>query len=632
MDPGETYYSEAAREMLESGEYIVPHLNYQVYFSKPILNFWLIAGSYNLFGVSEFAARIPFGLLSCLLIFATYAVTCRIADKKAALLAGLFTASAPLMVLISKASSIDLAFSVFLNLAAYGFVWSVFCRRYWPLVWLALALAVLTKGPAGLVLFGIGTGLFLLLEKPGLKRLWYWFKCTKPWLGMPLFMLVALPWYGLVYKATKGLFLQVFFIYENLARFQGKTNIHKGNLFYYFAVVAYGLAPWFLFAPQTLRQLFWLPLTKRWCEGKKLVFKSTYRPYENLMSKTDSPARANQKDSDLQETFAGEHLDQGLVSERSTFYLACWVLGVFSFFSLSKTQLDTYILPILAPSAILLAVAMVQTIKAGADPEASPAMQWDRRWFSILSFIVLALTLAATLASGYVAATWTAFRPNQNLFLALAALAGLTGTIAQLRALIGKHAYAATLAQALTICALTAALFPVGFQYFSHERQENMRKLAEHLPSCRDEIALYGAFKPSLIHYLRRPIDTISTVDQFTLARGPIPDDGLSYGPTPSGRKQIVIGDDKHMKDFQTRPELKLKELFREGDWAAYELTNGYVERPKSLEESFKWMMAAGQSFTASNDFGPLTVPLGGGDADWYKARQKERLYKQHKQ
>ncbi len=53
-DPGEGYYVEAAREMVESGDFITPHLNYQIYFSKPILTFWLMAIPYKIFGVSEF--------------------------------------------------------------------------------------------------------------------------------------------------------------------------------------------------------------------------------------------------------------------------------------------------------------------------------------------------------------------------------------------------------------------------------------------------------------------------------------------------------------------------------------------------------------------------------------------------
>lgn len=627
IDPGETYYTEAAREMVESGEYIVPHLNYQVYFSKPILNFWLIAASYHYFGINEFAARIPFGLLATTLILATYALARRITNNKAALLAGLFTASAPLMMLFSKTSSIDLAFTVFLNLAAYAFIATVFCNiSAWPILWLALALAALTKGPAGFVLFGIGTGLFLVLEKPGLKRLWYWFTSTKPLLGIPLLLASAVPWYYLVYKATKGLFLQVFFVYENLARFQGKTNIHKSNLFFYFSVAAYGLAPWFLFSPQTLRQLFWLPLTKRWFSGKKLTFRSTYRPYARLMQNPQGAGTEQKADwQTLKETFAGEHQDFELTRERSLFYLACWVIGIFVFFSISKTQLDTYILPIVAPASILLATAITATISgspatATQDDSQQLNLKWDQRWLNIVSWIVMLLTLAAAVAAAYAALTWSG-SPHQKALLLLASAAGIAGSVAQLLNQLRKHSYEAILAATLTICALTASIFPVAFQHFAQGQLE-MRHLAEHLPDCHEEIALYGAFKPSLIHYLKRPIDTITSVDQFVVATKPIPDDGLSYGYTPSGRKQLIIGEDRYMKDFVRRPELHLKELYREGKWAVYELTNGYVERPKSLEECFKWVQAAGQSFADSNNFGPFTVPRGGGDADWYKVRR----------
>lgn len=654
IDPGETYYTEAAREMVESGEYIVPHLNYQVYFSKPILNFWLIAGSYKLFGITEWAARIPFGLLATLLVLATYYVTRKIANGKTALLAGLFTASAPLMVLFSKTSSIDLTFTVFLNLAAYAFLLTVFWNTAaWPALWLALALAVLTKGPAGLVLFGIGTALFLLLEKPGLKRLWYWFTSTKPFFGVPLFLLTVIPWYYQVYKATKGLFLQVFFVYENLARFQGKTNIAKSKIFYYFPVAAYGLAPWFLFAPQAFRRLFWKPFSKRWLTGGfKQSFRTTYRPYAAMMQNPAGNAAATSKESyaALKETFAAECQDFELARERSVFFLGCWVIGIFAFFSASKTQLDTYILPLVAPASILLAIALAETaagksqlasrestaLDTAIDSEKSAAniaetnrpieetpealdMKWDARWFTILSWLTTILTAAAGLGAAYLAGTGlSAPHLNQKLLLGLAAGAGLTGTVAQVLARRAKLFYETILAAALTICALTAGIYPVAFQYMA-QGQVEMRALAAHLPDCLEEIALYGAFKPSLIHYLKRPVDTVPSIDQFVVATQPLPRDGLSYGPTPSGKKQLIIGEDRYIIDFARRPDLKLKQLYREGHWAAYELTNGYIERPKSLEECFKWILSTGQSLAASNDYGPLTVPRGGGDADWYK-------------
>jgi 4-amino-4-deoxy-L-arabinose transferase-like glycosyltransferase len=629
IDPGETYYTEAAREMIESGEYIVPHLNYQTYYSKPILTFWLTAGSYKLFGVNEFAARLPFGLLASLLVFASYYVTSVFATKRAALLAGLLVASAPLLVAYSKLSCIDVAFTTFVNLSAYAFILCVFAgkRLWWVVLWLSLALAMLTKGPAGLLLFAIGTGLYLLLSKPGWKRLAFWFASTRPIFGIPLFFAAVLPWYYLVWKATKGLFLQVFFIYENLARFQGKTNLHKSNFLYYFPVLAYGLAPWFLLLPQTFKLTFFQPLAKVWFGGTRLSFKSSYRPYAQDMKQRD-PA---QEDKD---SLQAEYLDFDLLQNRAVFYLGSWATAVLLFFSLSKTQLDTYAMPLVAPLTVLIAVAMTRLAdSSAAEAELAAAAsdefafddqaKWDRLWLIIVSWLVCLLTLGAALGLPLLAFLMTG-SSVQKLSLALGGAVTLLGAAAQIRELLARRYSANLLVAALTICVLTSYVTPVAFQYFAAQKQDNMKVVASYIPDCREEIALYGAFKPSLMHYLKRPVDTMSHIDQFILATEPLPDDGLSYGPTKSGRKQLIIGDDKHMKDFAARPELKLREMFREGDWAIYELTNGYAARPKSLEESFKWMLHAGQSFTSSNNFGPLTVPLGGGDPDWYR-RQKAK-------
>lgn len=618
VDPGETYYTEAAREMIECGEYIVPQLNYQTYYSKPILTFWLTIASYKLFGINEFAARLPFGILASLVVFASYYVTSVFASKRAALLAGLLVASAPLLVAYSKLSCIDVAFTAFVNLSAYSFILCVFAgkRLWWIVLWLSLALAMLTKGPAGLLLFAIGTGLYLLLSKPGWKRLAFWFTSTKPIFGILLFFAAVLPWYYMVWKATKGLFLQVFFIYENLARFQGKTNLHKSNFLYYLPVLAYGLAPWFLLLPQTFKLTFFQPLGKVWFGGSRLSFKSSYRPYAQDMKPKD-PAQV-----DL-EALNGEYLDFDLLQNRAVFYLASWCTAVLLFFSLSKTQLDTYAMPLIAPLAVLIAVAMTRLADSGSDNNNDKfafddQAKWDRLWLVIVSWLACLMTLGAALALPLLAFLVPG-TSGQKLSLALGGAVTLLGAAAQIRELVAKRYSVNLLVAALTICVLTSYLTPVAFQYLAAQKQDNMKAVASCIPDCREEIALYGAFKPSLMTYLKRPVDTMSHIDQFIVVTDPLPDDGLSYGPTKSGRKQLIIGDDKHMKDFAARPELKLSEKFREGDWAIYELTNGYAARPKSLEESFKLMLQAGQSFTSSNSFGPLTVPLGGGDPDWYR-------------
>jgi len=613
MDPGETYYSEAAREMIESGEYIVPHLNYQVYFSKPILTFWITAASYLLFGVSEFSARLPFGLLATLLVFATYYVTRIIAGKGAALLAGLICASAPLLVAHTKFSCIDIVFTTFLNLGAYAFILSVFAgkRLWWLVLWGSLGLGMLTKGPAALLIFAIGTTLYLLLSKPGLARLWFWFKSTKPIFGIPLFFALVVPWYFMVWKATKGLFLEVFFVYENLARFQGKTNMHRHNLFYFVSVLAYGIAPWFLMLPQTLKMTFFQPIANIWLGGKRLSYKSTYRPYAKDM-KAKEPVGDD-------ETYRVEYLNEKLLLERSIFYLASWTVAVFVFFSVSKTQLDTYAMPLIAPLSVLMAISMLSLAGSKKEGEAAAVEEkfdledqekWDRLWLTIVLWLICLFSFGAALTLPVLAFGIETATGSQRIGLAIGGLITLLGAAAQLRQLLKKQLQSELLTAALTICVLVAYVHPIALQIYARTKQDEMVKLAGYLPDNHEEIALYGPFKPSLIYYLKRPIDTFSSLGQFVVGR------------TASGRKQLVFGDDAHMKDFERRPDLKLTILYREGKWAIYELTNGYAARPRSLEESFKMILKAGQSLSATNQFGPLTVPLGGGDADWYKEKK----------
>ena len=62
FDPDEGRYAEIAREMYESGDWITPRLNQVKHFDKPPLTYWLAATSYSIFGVNEFAARLPSAL------------------------------------------------------------------------------------------------------------------------------------------------------------------------------------------------------------------------------------------------------------------------------------------------------------------------------------------------------------------------------------------------------------------------------------------------------------------------------------------------------------------------------------------------------------------------------------------
>ena len=619
-DPGESYYTEAAREMVECGDWIVPHLNYQIYFSKPILTFWLIAASYKIFGLSEMAARLPFALIATMTVLATYQATKKLFGAKPALLGALIAASAPLTVITCKTSPIDLLFCSALNIAVLGFAMSVFTGSLpWACaLWAALGVAVLTKGPAGIVLFGLGTALFLLLEKPAFKTIWSWFLSTRPALGAIIFAALTAPWYYAVWKATKGLFLEVFIVYENFARLAGKTNLHTGYWYYFVPILAYSIAPWSLILAQTIKVTFGDPLVDRWLGGGRLTFKSTYRPHMKAASAATIDGTKAKKER--------VQLPQDEIERLSVYYLSSWSLAVFIFFSLSKTQLDTYILPIVTPLAILTAVTAVKLFdsQTGADKKLADKLKYDAKWLAVFTHICawLSAVLALLCFVGMVLPRVRIF-PSQRIFLGIAGVLTIIGAVAQFKKIKAKTMVDSLIAAAMTMCALTSFLLPAIFQGAADVRQDDMVALARQLKGSKEEIALFGTYMPSAMYYMQRPVDFMSDVTQFVVVTEPMATDGFTYGPTRSGRRQLILGDDKHMAKFKERPELKLKELSRKGRWALYDLGNGFAERPRRLEETFKFLKFLKRSFSDTADFGPLTVPLGGGDSEWFKYRAK---------
>jgi hypothetical protein len=319
-------------------------------------------------------------------------------------------------------------------------------------------------------------------------------------------------------------------------------------------------------------------------------------------------------------------LPQAEIERLSTYYLACWSLAIFIFFTLSKTQLDTYIEPIMIPLAVLTAatVAKLCDSQKGENAKLAEKLKFDAKWLNICAYLYAALSGLASVAClvGSVM-PYMPFYPWHRAGLLIAAIFAAIGAVAQFKILKSGDLLKAMTGQALTVCAVASCLVPVVFQVSGHFRQDNMVALASHLVGSKDEIALYGTYMPSAMYYMKRPVDYLSDVGQFVVATRPIEQDGFSYGLTPSGRKQFILGDDKHMKDFQKRPELHLQETDRKGNWALYELTNGYAERPRRLEETFRFLLHSKHSFGDTDSYGPLTVPLGGGDADWFKYRLK---------
>ena len=550
IDPGDGYFAEASREMLERGDFVTPHLNYQIYFSKPILIYWLISSAYYAFGVSEMAARLWPAALATALVISTYWVTRCLAGARAGLLAGLILVSSPLVVTFARLSMVDMPFTSFLGIAVCALVMTVVVgsRRWWPVIYAALALSVLTKGPAGLVLFGLGVLAFLAVGRPSKQRLIGWIKQLEPGWGSLIFLAITVPWHVAVGLATRGLFLQVFYLYENLGRFEGHVNHAHEELWYYLPVLAYGFFPWVMFLPEALKRAFPGRESKPVWESKQAA---------------------------------------GLL------LMACWILTVLVFFTLSRTKLQTYILPCFAAMAVIIAVTLegwLGTAQANRRPPRS---------LGILSPILALLGLAAACAGPIAAVTVKHIDLWMRLVAALSGLCLGVGWIYQfmlLRRQQFERSLWCLLSTSTVVCALvTPVAFELGYRY----RDADLREVIRCIPRHHSKVAIYQDFKPSIMFYLRRPVDSFFSPDWLVK----VDDPHANAQP-----RQFVITSQKADRDLIAAHGGRLSLVASKGSWRVYETVRLSLLPLPTLEQTFKYRLNM-----STNKYSWGTLPFAGG-------------------
>ena len=332
-DSDEAFYAESAREMVERGDWLTPHFNYAYRFEKPILYYWLASGAYVMAGVGEGAARFPSALAGLGLTLLTFASARRWFDTPTALLAGTVTATSFGYIAMARQALPDLTLAFFTTLAT----WSALIawlddppnapgvigerqRRRWSIVAAAAAGgALLTKGPVGLALPALVVTPLVCWEVWSGHSRW---RIQRTHLGVAIlvFSVVTVPWFLGMTLVHGPAYLDRFFISENLDRFATARYNDPRAWWYYLPIVAGGMLPWSPF------MLLWLPELLR---------------------------------------FARRHRPVGIATVR----LIWWALVPLLFFTLSVGKQPRYILPMLCPLAILLAVTMSQRIQvvAGRD-------------------------------------------------------------------------------------------------------------------------------------------------------------------------------------------------------------------------------------------------------------------------
>jgi 4-amino-4-deoxy-L-arabinose transferase-like glycosyltransferase len=260
-DPSESRYASIASEMVNSGDYIMPQIWIKgkliPFMSKPPFAFWMTALSIEIFGTNEFAVRIPSFTAGLLMLLLMYYILNRYKERDTALTAVIITATSGGYYLLSSAVLVDIwlcLFSIGAIFLYYGFLKENNRKRGKLLslgIFIFLALGILTKGPVALIFFGLPVFTYTVLNadfSPLKKVTWF--------TGIPLFLLISLPWFILAEKHTPG-YLHYFFINENFMRFVSPDKsldlysaishaVPKGTAVAYTLLVC---LPWTLFLP-----------------------------------------------------------------------------------------------------------------------------------------------------------------------------------------------------------------------------------------------------------------------------------------------------------------------------------------------------------------------------------------------
>ncbi len=350
FDEDEPKNAECGREMFARGDWLVPTFNEELRTDKPILVYWLMLSSYHLFGVTEFAARFwsaALGVGSCLL---TYHIGRILFSPRAGVWAGVMLGSTLMFTVVARASTPDSTLIFFTTLSLFLFVrlgnlksvsnpdsnWRSCLPRKtvsFLAIYAAMAVAVLAKGPVGVLLPCVVIGFFLYItnlksQKPQeinftpeqaswgtkvVQTLRHWVRPgaffriawgMRPYWILLCVAVIALPWYLAVGLETDGAWLRGFFGQHNISRFTKPMEGHQGPVFYYPIAILVGFFPWSVFALPVIRGVV-------------------------------------------------RHLRSESEDETGLRFVVCWFTVYLVFFTCAQTKLPNYILPCYPAIALL---------------------------------------------------------------------------------------------------------------------------------------------------------------------------------------------------------------------------------------------------------------------------------------
>jgi 4-amino-4-deoxy-L-arabinose transferase-like glycosyltransferase len=333
----ESYFALGARLMIDEGSWLTPHAPDELPLNKPPLTYWLIGISYKLFGANYGSARLPSVLAALAVLAIVYAFGRRMSGVNAGLASAAMLGTSFLFVSFARMAMSDMLLTLGVTAAFACFITVLSKQTSRPKLlagagYFGLAIGFLSKGPVALLLvaFPIAVDLLWARRLQDLKRLHLI-------QGLLLFLLVAGPYFLLVYMRAGWEPLRFFFLAENLQRFTGQVYGESGR-------------PWWFMVPTFFADFApWSPL----------IFVAAGIHWRNRQSATGQVWRV-------------------------LFFAVAFSIVLFSF---SSFKLDYYLLPVMSAAALLVGSIF------SPRSELSPVM---RRLIAI--FLITGSVLVVTVA------------------------------------------------------------------------------------------------------------------------------------------------------------------------------------------------------------------------------------------
>ncbi|MGQ4650511.1 glycosyltransferase family 39 protein [Lyngbya aestuarii] len=505
VDETEPLFAEAARQMTVTGDWITPYFNGETRFDKPPLVYWLMALGYQIIGVNEWAVRLPSALAAiALTVLGFYTLRFLGVSRPAAVVpledAGLendtstpaslqhqlwlsagmgsaMIALNPQTVVWGRTGVSDMLLSGCMGCALLAFFlgyaqpqeaqgkyfWSSVKNRWYLAFYLLIALAILTKGPVGIVLPMLIIGAFLFY----LGKVREVLREMQVLRGCLLMLVITLPWYVLVTIANGEDYIDSFFGYHNFQRFTEVVNGHDAPWYFYFLVVLVGFAPWSIYLPAAITRLrFW------------------------------------QRD----------HWQSSPRSTQLGLFALFWFAGVFGFFTISVTKLPSYVLPLMPAASILVALLWSDQITRGKGQQRFPVLLLSGLFNVVFLLAIAAAMFYSPHLVGYDPAALDLSERLQQSGLPWqgALIWGATAVITGL--LLLRRRWWSWLWSANFVGFLAFVVFvvtPVSF-LIDQDRQLPLRQLsllAAQVEQPQEELLMIGFKKPSVVFYSQKPVN-----------------------------------------------------------------------------------------------------------------------------